>query len=57
MHLGNNAIQGLTAEHLESMNSVHVLDVRDNRIAVLPEEITVLQQLERLDLSNNDLSG
>lgn len=34
-----------------------MLDVRDNKISVLPEEITLLHGLERLDLSNNDVSG
>ena len=57
LQLGNNQIQGLTVEHLSSMPAVSMLDLRDNRLAKLPDEITLLQDLERLDLSNNDLSG
>ena len=55
--MGNNAIHGLTKEHLEPLAALSVLDIRDNKIAVLPDEITILQGLERLDLTNNDLSG
>ena len=54
--MGNNNLQGITVEHLEGLQNVSVLDLRDNRIAKLPDEITLLQKLERLDLSNNDLS-
>jgi Leucine-rich repeat (LRR) protein len=38
------------------MQSISMLDLRDNRLAKIPDEITLLQQLERLDLSNNDIS-
>lgn len=57
LHLGNNRIQSLSAEFLKSIPSISVLDVRDNKISSLPEEITVLQNLQRLDLTNNDLSS
>ncbi|KAK3612678.1 hypothetical protein CHS0354_042204 [Potamilus streckersoni] len=57
LHLGNNQLEELTAEHLKHFSSVSVLDVRDNKISVLPDEITLLQGLERLDLTNNNLSG
>lgn len=33
-----------------------MLDVRDNKINKVPEEITLLTRLERLDISNNDVS-
>lgn len=56
LHMGNNALQEITAEHLNHLQHVSVLDVRDNKIAVLPDEITILVGLERLDLTNNDLS-
>lgn len=56
LHLGNNAIQGITEEHLKNLHSVSVLDLRDNRLSKLPEEIIILQMLERLDLSNNNIS-
>ena len=47
---------GLTEEHLHHLQSISVLDLRDNRISKIPDEITVLQGLERLDLTNNDLT-
>lgn len=56
LHLGNNALMGLTVEHLEHLQAVSVLDLRDNRISKLPEEITLLQGLQRLDLTNNAIS-
>lgn len=33
------------------------LNLRDNRIKVLPSTVRHLQSLERLDLTNNDLPG
>ncbi|XP_071117389.1 leucine-rich repeat-containing protein 40-like isoform X1 [Haliotis cracherodii] len=57
LHVGNNDIKGLTAEHLQHLTTINILDLRDNKIAVLPDEITLLQGLQRLDLTNNDLSG
>lgn len=54
--MGNNNIRGLTAEHLEHLGSLMVLDIRDNKLEKLPEEITLLKKLERLDLTNNDIS-
>jgi Leucine-rich repeat (LRR) protein len=47
----------VTAEHLQHLESVTVLDIRDNKISVLPDEITNLSGLQRLDLTNNDLTG
>ena len=48
---------GITAEHLQHLANITFLDLRDNKLAKLPDEITLLQGLERFDLSNNDLSG
>lgn len=57
IHLGNNQIRRITAEHLQHLESVSVLDIRDNKISELPDEITCLSGLQRLDLTNNDLTG
>ncbi|XP_066481084.1 leucine-rich repeat-containing protein 40 isoform X2 [Tiliqua scincoides] len=55
LHIGENQIEALSAEHLKHLNSLCVLELRDNKLKSLPDEITLLQRLERLDLSNNDL--
>ena len=47
---------GLTEEHLHHLQSISVLDLRDNKISKIPDEISILQGLERLDLTNNDLT-
>ncbi|NWI58995.1 LRC40 protein, partial [Calyptomena viridis] len=56
LHAGENQIEILNAESLEHLNSLSVLELRDNKIKAVPEEITLLQKLERLDLANNDIS-
>ncbi|XP_054837105.1 leucine-rich repeat-containing protein 40 isoform X1 [Eublepharis macularius] len=56
LHVGENQIEVLTAEHMKHLNSLCVLELRDNKLESLPDEITLLQGLERLDLSNNDIS-
>ncbi|XP_012508129.1 PREDICTED: leucine-rich repeat-containing protein 40 [Propithecus coquereli] len=57
LHVGENQIEMLRAEHLKHLNSILVLDLRDNKLKSIPDEITLLQSLERLDLSNNDISS
>ncbi|KAI5109366.1 leucine-rich repeat-containing protein 40, partial [Silurus meridionalis] len=57
LHCGNNQIEVLAADHLKHLNSLSVLELRDNKVKSLPEEITILQGLERLDLTNNDLNS
>ncbi|XP_020650914.3 leucine-rich repeat-containing protein 40 [Pogona vitticeps] len=57
LHVGENQIEVLKVEHLKHLNSLCVLDLRDNKLKSLPDEITLLQGLERLDLSNNDISS
>ncbi|NWI76781.1 LRC40 protein, partial [Dryoscopus gambensis] len=56
LHAGENQIEILDAESLKQLSSLCVLELRDNKIKAVPEEITVLQKLERLDLANNDIS-
>ncbi|XP_070947395.1 leucine-rich repeat-containing protein 40 isoform X3 [Macaca nemestrina] len=57
LHVGENQIEMLEAEHLKHLNSILVLDLRDNKLKSVPDEIALLQSLERLDLSNNDISS
>ncbi|KAF4797647.1 Leucine-rich repeat-containing protein 40 [Turdus rufiventris] len=56
LHAGENQIEMLNAENLKQLSSLCVLELRDNKIKAVPEEITLLQKLERLDLANNDIS-
>ncbi|XP_010142449.1 PREDICTED: leucine-rich repeat-containing protein 40, partial [Buceros rhinoceros silvestris] len=56
LHAGENQIETINAENLKHLNSLSVLELRDNKIKSVPDEITLLQKLERLDLSNNDIS-
>ncbi|XP_050756750.1 leucine-rich repeat-containing protein 40 isoform X1 [Gymnogyps californianus] len=56
LHAGENQIEILNAENLKHLNSLSVLELRDNKIKSVPDEITLLQKLERLDLANNDIS-
>ncbi|XP_065593541.1 leucine-rich repeat-containing protein 40 [Cyrtonyx montezumae] len=56
LHAGENQIEILNAENLKHLNSLSVLELRDNKIKSIPDEITLLQKLERLDLANNDIS-
>jgi len=53
---GHNQIKELSIELLESLKSLVILDLSNNKIESLPDEVVSLQRLERLDLSNNDLS-
>ena len=47
----------MTAEHIQHLPAISILDLRDNKLASLPDEIAQLQSLERLDVTNNDLAG
>lgn len=57
LHLGENQIEMLGAEHLQHLQAILVLDLRGNKLRSVPEEMALLQSLERLDLSNNDISS
>ncbi len=56
IYLGFNLIVELTDIDLEHMPNVKMIDLRENKIPVLPDEIINLQGLERLDISNNELA-
>lgn len=55
LYLGNNQIELVETEHLDSLIAISVLELRDNKIKVLPENISSLNTLTRLDLTNNDI--
>ncbi|XP_059122494.1 leucine-rich repeat-containing protein 40 isoform X3 [Peromyscus eremicus] len=57
LYLGENQIEMLGAEHLQHLQAILVLDLRGNKLRSVPEEMALLQSLERLDLSNNDISS
>ena len=57
LYLGNNLLTSIGADQLRSLSSLVVLDVRDNKIGAIPDEITQLSTLERLDITNNDVSA
>jgi Leucine-rich repeat (LRR) protein len=56
LQAGNNGIRAISPEVLNNLPQLSLLDLRDNRVEQLPEEIGLLQALERLDLTNNSLS-
>ncbi|XP_061834441.1 leucine-rich repeat-containing protein 40 [Nerophis lumbriciformis] len=55
LYLGNNQIEMLEAEHLASLCVISLLELRDNKITVLPEQMSTLTTLTRLDLTNNNI--
>lgn len=57
LHVGENQIEMLAADHLKHLSSILVLELRDNKLKSVPDEISLLRSLERLDLSNNDISS
>eukprot|EP00040_Diaphanoeca_grandis_P034895 m.218004 g.218004 ORF g.218004 m.218004 type:complete len:584 (-) comp33248_c0_seq1:45-1796(-) len=56
VYLGNNCIVTIGDLHFLPQ-SVKVLDLRDNKIENMPESVTHLKHLERLDITNNNISG
>uniref|UniRef100_A0A3B5LIJ6 Leucine rich repeat containing 40 n=1 Tax=Xiphophorus couchianus TaxID=32473 RepID=A0A3B5LIJ6_9TELE len=52
----NYSVCQLEAEQLSCLSAVTLLELRDNKIRNLPEELTLLLTLTRLDLTNNDIS-
>ena len=44
-------IKVICEEELESIKNIKIIDLRENKITSLPQNIDVLSQLERLDVS------
>ncbi|KAL9893517.1 leucine rich repeat containing flyers-cup isoform 3-T3 [Glossina fuscipes fuscipes] len=57
LHVSNNFIERLPKRLCSSSPHLKILDLRDNKIAELPDEIGHLQSLIRLDLSNNSITN
>lgn len=43
-------------EQLSCLTAISLLELRNNKIKIVPEEITLLSTLTRLDLTNNDIT-
>ncbi|KPI96791.1 Leucine-rich repeat-containing protein 40 [Papilio xuthus] len=56
IYIANNFIKEITEEFCDQMQHLNVLNIRDNKIELLPENISLLQRLKRLDLTNNNLN-
>lgn len=56
LYLGNNAISSVPGECLEPLVELTILELRDNKVTDLPLQIQFVSRLERLDLTNNDLT-
>ncbi|XP_019860291.1 PREDICTED: leucine-rich repeat-containing protein 40-like [Amphimedon queenslandica] len=54
--LSFNKIQTLQDDRLTHLSSLTILTLRENKLTMLPDSIVQLNKLERLDLTNNDLS-
>jgi Leucine-rich repeat (LRR) protein len=51
-----NQINEIDEKTFDNLVSLVNLNLRDNQIATIPSTIKKLQNIERLDLSNNNLS-
>ena len=56
IHMADNQITELSDARLEPLLSLITLNIRGNKIRVLPEQVALLPNLERLDVTNNDLA-
>ena len=56
LYIGNNILTELTSVDIKNIPNVKILELRDNKVALIPNEVIVLQALERLDLANNELA-
>lgn len=55
VYLGNNQIEQLEPDQLSCLTAISVLELRDNKIKIVPEQMSLLGTLTRLDLANNDI--
>lgn len=55
LYVGNNQIASVAGEDVSRLGALCVLELRDNKIATLPEQVAALGALTRLDLANNDI--
>lgn len=52
-----NQLTEIDEKIFDNLVSIVNLNIRDNKLTNLPKAVQVLQNIERFDLSNNDLSG
>ncbi|XP_059485503.1 leucine-rich repeat-containing protein 40-like [Neocloeon triangulifer] len=55
IHLSGNCISELSESALEALEQVRVLSLRDNKLENIPEEVSYLKNLIRLDIGNNGI--
>ncbi|KAJ2949994.1 hypothetical protein O0L34_g11326 [Tuta absoluta] len=51
-----NHIKELSDDFCDQMQQLSVLNIRDNKLEILPENVVLLKKLTRLDLTNNNLN-
>jgi Leucine-rich repeat (LRR) protein len=49
-------IAEISDQQLEPLLALVALNLRGNKLRILPEQVALLPNLERLDVTNNDLS-
>lgn len=54
--MSNNKLEGLYAEIFQGLTELRVVDLSNNRIRGLPDHLLNEGSLEKLDISNNQLS-
>jgi Leucine-rich repeat (LRR) protein len=54
--MADNQLTEITDNQLESLLALISLNVRGNKIQNLPDQIALLPNLERLDVTNNELA-
>lgn len=56
LYLDFNNLKELNTEMLKNIPNLHTLSIKDNKLSVLPSNITSLQELNQLDISNNNIT-